>query len=191
MGPGIPGIGVTSIFYVLAGLTAPLRELVLTVRGRSSRARWRLVASQFSVAMLTVFAVVVFYLAVELAINHGWLADRRLRFSTVVPLWAYAFVALAVLLASLAIVNTIVRLTAKPDDPHAVARAHRLSVSDQLGIVESLGSRVQSVPKGRHLSSSERVAGRPFRSIRWADLDERTSVHEHRGRHLRQGRHSR
>ena len=46
---GLPGAGIGGLFYLLAGLLMPVREAWLTVTGRSSRARWRVVLHQFSI----------------------------------------------------------------------------------------------------------------------------------------------
>jgi hypothetical protein len=43
MGAGIPGTGMATLFYLVSAVVMPLRELVLTLQGRSSWARWRLV----------------------------------------------------------------------------------------------------------------------------------------------------
>ena len=43
---GLPGIGVGTLFYVLMALWMPIREVAFVVRGRSSWARWRLIATQ-------------------------------------------------------------------------------------------------------------------------------------------------
>ena len=47
---GLPGAGIGGLFYLLAALLMPLRELAHTVRGRSSASRWTLVAWQFAYA---------------------------------------------------------------------------------------------------------------------------------------------
>ena len=47
---GLPGAGIGGLFYLVAGLGMPVRESWLTVRGRSSRARWRTVLHQFTIA---------------------------------------------------------------------------------------------------------------------------------------------
>ena len=47
---GLPGAGIGGLFYLIAGLLMPVREAWLTVTGRSSRARWRVVLHQFSIA---------------------------------------------------------------------------------------------------------------------------------------------
>ena len=55
---GLPGTGLGGLFYVLLALWMPVAELYATVRGRSSRARWRQVGAQFALACGIVAAVV-------------------------------------------------------------------------------------------------------------------------------------
>lgn len=43
---GLPGIGVGTLFYVLMALWMPIREVAYVLRGDSSWARWRLIATQ-------------------------------------------------------------------------------------------------------------------------------------------------
>ena len=50
MNAGLPGTGLGGVFYLLLALLMPVRELYLTVRGRSSRERWALVLRQFALA---------------------------------------------------------------------------------------------------------------------------------------------
>lgn len=47
---GLPGTGLGGLLYVALALFMPLAELVRTLRGRSSRERWRQVATQFALA---------------------------------------------------------------------------------------------------------------------------------------------
>ncbi|MBX2998763.1 MAG: hypothetical protein KF893_09665 [Caldilineaceae bacterium] len=47
MNVGLPGTGLGGLFYLLAALIMPFVEIVQTVRGRSSRTRWWLVARQW------------------------------------------------------------------------------------------------------------------------------------------------
>jgi len=47
---GIPGTGIGGLYYVFLALWLPFRELGLTLRGRSDRARWRTIALRSSVA---------------------------------------------------------------------------------------------------------------------------------------------
>jgi hypothetical protein len=55
---GLPGIGVGTLFYVLAALWMPVHELGRVVRGTSSVARWRRILLQWVYAfsiMLSIF----------------------------------------------------------------------------------------------------------------------------------------
>jgi hypothetical protein len=56
---GLPGTGLGGLFYLLLAFWMPFAELSRTVRGRSSRARWRDVAEQFAMACGIVAAVVL------------------------------------------------------------------------------------------------------------------------------------
>ncbi len=57
MGAGIPGTGMATLFYVLSVFAMPLREIVPTVRGRSSWARWGLIARHLLIALAMTAAV--------------------------------------------------------------------------------------------------------------------------------------
>ena len=48
---GLPGAGIGGLFYLLAALLMPFRELVRTLQRRSSAARWSLVGEQFAHAV--------------------------------------------------------------------------------------------------------------------------------------------
>ena len=54
---GIPGTGLGGLFYLLLAFWMPLAELSRTLRGRSSRERWRHVGTQFALACGIVAAV--------------------------------------------------------------------------------------------------------------------------------------
>jgi len=54
---GLPGIGVGTLFYVLIALWMPVREIAFVVTGRSSWARWRLIATQLVFAACIVASV--------------------------------------------------------------------------------------------------------------------------------------
>lgn len=54
---GLPGTGLGGFLYLALALSMPFRELYLTIRGRSSRARWTLVARQFAIACAILAAV--------------------------------------------------------------------------------------------------------------------------------------
>jgi hypothetical protein len=48
MTAGLPGAGIGGLFYFCLVFLMPFRELYLTIRGRSSIARWKVVAFQVS-----------------------------------------------------------------------------------------------------------------------------------------------
>jgi hypothetical protein len=54
---GLPGTGLGGLFYLLLAFWMPLAELPRTIRGRSSRARWRRIGTQFAMACGIVAAV--------------------------------------------------------------------------------------------------------------------------------------
>jgi hypothetical protein len=56
MTPGISGVGLGGLFFIISALLAPIFELIQTIRGRSSLARWQLVVRQAAMAASIVFA---------------------------------------------------------------------------------------------------------------------------------------
>lgn len=68
MTAGIPGIGLSGLFFVISALLMVVVELYRTVRGRSSVARWRFVGRQAAMALGIVFATVATLWLLELAI---------------------------------------------------------------------------------------------------------------------------
>jgi hypothetical protein len=54
---GLPGIGLGGLFFILSALLAPFRELALTLRGQSSRARWASAGRQFAMALAMLVAI--------------------------------------------------------------------------------------------------------------------------------------
>ena len=57
MSPGLPGIGLGGLFFIVSALFAPLPELVRTARGRSSRERWAGVARNLALALVMIAAI--------------------------------------------------------------------------------------------------------------------------------------
>jgi hypothetical protein len=51
MTAGLPGTGIGCLFYLLSALCMPFIEVYMTCRGRSSRQRWKLVATQLGFAL--------------------------------------------------------------------------------------------------------------------------------------------
>lgn len=54
MSPGLPGLGLGGLFFLLSALIAPFVELARSVRGRTSPGAWRQVGRQFSMAVLMI-----------------------------------------------------------------------------------------------------------------------------------------
>lgn len=50
MTAGLPGTGIGGVFYLLSALFMPIIEIILTLRGKSSVARWLMVLRQLSMA---------------------------------------------------------------------------------------------------------------------------------------------
>lgn len=50
MNAGLPGTGLGGLFYLICAVLMPINEIILTLRGHSSRQRWLLVARQFGIA---------------------------------------------------------------------------------------------------------------------------------------------
>lgn len=53
---GLPGTGLGGLFCVILALVMPVRELYLTLRGRSSATRWRLALRQMAIAVTMIVA---------------------------------------------------------------------------------------------------------------------------------------
>jgi len=56
---GLPGIGVGTLFYVLAALWMPVHELARVVRGTSSAARWRRISLQWVYAFSIILSIAI------------------------------------------------------------------------------------------------------------------------------------
>lgn len=129
MGPGVPGVGIAGLLYVIAAILAPAREIYLTARGRSSRARWAMVMRQFLLAWSIVGAVVAFYIGLIWMAGRGWLGewgDRGLH------LFGIPNVAVGPLLLAAALVLTgvyaLMIRTRAVEDPEVIAFDHRHSI---------------------------------------------------------------
>lgn len=48
---GLPGTGLGGFFYIFMAFTMPFYELYLTIQGKSSPSRWKLVAKQLFIAI--------------------------------------------------------------------------------------------------------------------------------------------
>ena len=70
MTAGLPGTGIGGLFYMLMVVLMPFRELGMVVRGRSTWARWRLIAK--SVGILTA--------VIAGLCGEGWLLKKLFEF---------------------------------------------------------------------------------------------------------------
>lgn len=71
MTAGMPGAGLGGLLYIILALLMPVRELYLTVRGRSSAQRWRLVLQQLAIAVGIVASVLATALLVTRVLHAG------------------------------------------------------------------------------------------------------------------------
>ncbi len=72
MTPGIPGVSLGGLFFIICALLAPVFELVRTVRGQSSPARWRLVLRQAAMAASIVLVTTATLWLLELIVLGIW-----------------------------------------------------------------------------------------------------------------------
>lgn len=64
--PGVPGAGLGGLFYVVLAILGVAFELVATIRGRSSIARWKAVIRQSSLAAGIVLSITLTYSGAKL-----------------------------------------------------------------------------------------------------------------------------
>jgi hypothetical protein len=96
---GLPGTGLGGLFYLLLAFWMPVAELPKTLRGQSSRARWRRIGTQFALACGIVAAVS------STAAAYVTFADAGgSRFGVPGPALVLAPLALAVVLLSVLVV---------------------------------------------------------------------------------------
>jgi hypothetical protein len=91
MGAGIPGTGMATLFYVLSVAVMLVRELMLTVQGRSDWARWRQIARHTALAgaMVSLTYVTFLYLPRLLLLPDATFGDLPALLVTVVLFVCY------------------------------------------------------------------------------------------------------
>lgn len=135
---GLPGIGVGTLFYVLAGLVMPLVELTRLLSGDVSAARWRLAISQFcfavsivaSVALADrVFAIILSDRSVD-NLNLGRLVTDTFAAKAPESIWAAPVMASVLLLIGVLVSMEVVRLVtslSRANSPRASTRTELAS----------------------------------------------------------------
>ena len=61
MNVGLPGAGIGGIFYLLCALAMPFKEVFLTITKPEHKFRYRLIATQLSIAVGIVTGVIAIY----------------------------------------------------------------------------------------------------------------------------------
>jgi hypothetical protein len=69
MSAGLPGVGLSGAFFIVSAVVALPLELVRTVRGQSSFARWAQVLRHCALAIVMIVLLEVFYAAVHVALT--------------------------------------------------------------------------------------------------------------------------
>lgn len=114
---GLPGIGVGTLFYVLAALWMPFRELGRTLRGDFSAARWRLAMVQVSFAFAIMASIAVADRVLAVVISDGTirsltparLINQGIAMRAPESFWAAPITASLLLLAGVLLVTEAVR----------------------------------------------------------------------------------
>jgi hypothetical protein len=69
MSAGLPGVGLSGAFFIISALVALPLEIVRTVRGQSSFARWAQVLRHCALAIVMIVLLELFYAAVHVALT--------------------------------------------------------------------------------------------------------------------------
>jgi hypothetical protein len=69
MSVGLPGVGLTGLFFIVSALLALPVEIVRTLGRRSSRARWAAVLRQLAIAVTMIIVLELSYLALQVALE--------------------------------------------------------------------------------------------------------------------------
>ena len=81
MSAGLPGLGLSGVFFIVSALAMVPLEIARTARGRSSRTRWAAVLRNAAIALVMLAGTVLLYAALRLASSHfahaGHVAHRR------------------------------------------------------------------------------------------------------------------
>jgi hypothetical protein len=131
MTAGLPGVGLSGIFFIVSALLMVPLEIAHTIRGRSSLARWLCVLRHLAIAISMIVALELMYAALRLGINeleatlgsHTTSAHRGIRLLPFAPV-----VATLALIACLLLIAKTAELRARRPKPRS-AHARPRSVS--------------------------------------------------------------
>lgn len=70
MSAGLPGVGLSGAFFIVSALLMLPLELVRTIRGQSSFARWAVVLRHFATASAMIAGLELCYTALRLVLVH-------------------------------------------------------------------------------------------------------------------------
>lgn len=166
---GLPGTGIGGLFYLLLALWMPVAELHATLRGRSSRDRWRQVGTQFALACGIIAAVAgtaVIYLRLAGSPHVFGLGGRSLVLAPVLLA--------ALLLGSLVVVLRVWARWQRPLDSSRLARSQHLAAHplveedlDSTGwsMMSSRWPRGQPVRRGTGSGTADRLAPSPTAQV--------------------------
>ena len=113
MTAGLPGVGLSGIFFIVSALLMVPLEIARTIRGRSSLARWLSVLRHLAIAISMIVALELMYAALRLCIDelealgvlgsHATSAHRGMRLLPFAPVLAtLALIACLLLIAKTA-----------------------------------------------------------------------------------------
>jgi hypothetical protein len=145
-------MGIASIFYLMAALFAPLREVVKSIRGESSTQRWKVVGLQFSIAVGIISSIVLLYVGFDALVSRGVFGPpQATELPGGFPVWTYALGVLIVLMLALALASWVVALRVRwgsiGEDTEEIALVYRASIP----VHEDLQQ--DGILKGRHRAS--------------------------------------
>jgi hypothetical protein len=104
MSAGLPGVGLSGVFFIVSALLMVPLEIVRTVRKRSSLARWATVLRHLAVAIAMIVCVELAYAAVRMAVDQLRLIQTQGSGKASAPHTAIHLLPFAPVLATLAVV---------------------------------------------------------------------------------------
>jgi hypothetical protein len=93
MNPGLPGTGIGGLFYTLTALWMPVCEIWRRARG-STRRRWSLVATQFSIALGVVAATAGVFWVLDITLMLHQVAEQAAAAGRTPAMWTMRISAL-------------------------------------------------------------------------------------------------